>query len=90
MSPATTKMGRCEVCGNVIPGKERGRPRRYCKLRCKESARRERDREAERSARIVSGVLRESSLPACHVCRQLDAVVGSPYPILCRVCSARG
>jgi hypothetical protein len=47
--------GACEACGRPLPPQQgRGRKRRYCDARCRDAARRQRERPVRRGSRIVN------------------------------------
>jgi hypothetical protein len=95
---------KCQVCNKPIKVKGTGRKPRYCLVddrgkptsRCKESARRERDRTRHQFSRENAKldpaetvyVDSEEDAPLCRVCEVNAAEVGPPgNPILCQPCA---
>lgn len=92
----------CLVCGKKIKVKGTGRPPRYCtdQQRCKEKARRNRNKDRNRAMRATVDAL-EPGEPAyatngvesdrvCHVCDTNPATLGPPgNPIICEPCASR-
>jgi Protein of unknown function (DUF3887) len=69
--------GACQACGRPLPSQQgRGRTRRYCDARCRDTARRERARrERARNARLGSPIVK-NNLTGNHRQEYLDAIGG--------------
>lgn len=84
----------CEVCGKTFVRAETGRPRMYCSDRCKERAKRARRKQDERNAVARLSEVRDEDewqgAPLCHVCGRGAATRGTPVPLVCDECAAKG
>lgn len=89
------EIARCPVCGKSFKRVKGCRPRLYDSDRCKEKAKRKRNRDADRAAiaRLSAepGPVRVDEGDAvCHVCGVNPATRGVPAPLVCEACGVRG
>lgn len=90
----------CQVCSKSIRKPKTGRPPNYCGIKCKEKARRNRDKDRETVSRKAVGYLPDVNDPGptletaevmCRVCGEHPALYGPKgNPILCEGCGNAG